>query len=152
MLAREAAVPSGNLPVDTRSAAPLTAPLPINGSSPWTFTIVVKPRKRGWEATSATRSVPEVCSSLVMTHSAPTDRTADATDSSSVATTTASATFIWEILCQTRTMRGSPERRRRGFRGRRMAPRRAGMTTSVPIYPPVFARCDAKVTLSNIPT
>src|SRR6185312_396466 len=30
-------------------------------------------------------------------------------------------------------MRGSPERRRRGLRGRRMAPRRAGMTTSVPI-------------------
>src|SRR5437016_3876360 len=49
-------------------------------------------------------------------------------------------------------MRGSPERRRRGLRERRKAPRRAGMTTSVPIYPPVFARHDAKVTLRNIPT
>jgi len=103
-------------------------------------------------ATSATRSVPEECLSLVSTHSAPACLAADATDSSSVATTTASAMFIWEILCQTRTIRGSPERRRRGLRGRRRAPRRAGMTTSVPIYPPVFARHDAKVTLSNIPT
>src|SRR3981081_4553661 len=33
-------------------------------------------------------------------------------------------------------MRGSPERRRSGLRGRRIAPRRAGMTTSVPITRP----------------
>jgi hypothetical protein len=66
-----------------------------------------------------------------MTQSAPAWRTVDATESSSVATTTPSATFICEILCQTRTMRGSPERRRNGLRGRRMAPRRAGMTTRV---------------------
>src|SRR5712671_3883254 len=87
-----------------------------------------------------------------MTHSAPSWRTADATESSSVAMTTASATFIWEILCQTRTMRGSPERRRSGLRGRRTAQSRAGITTSVPNYPAVFARHDVKVTLSNIPT
>jgi hypothetical protein len=77
------------------------------------------------------RSVPERCSSLVITTSAPYSLTISATSSLSVAIRHLSTTSRDSTRSQTRMTRGRPARIRSGLRGRRVAPSLAGITASV---------------------
>src|SRR5688572_6124953 len=130
-VAGAAAVTNGNRPDVTTAAAPRTAASDTNGSSPCTLTMASKPAKRRDAATSATRSVPDGWLGSVSATAASVRRSASAISSLSVATTTWSATRMAETRSHTRTTKGTPPMRRSGFRGRREAPRRAGMTASV---------------------
>src|SRR5687767_7301424 len=145
-VARVAHVASGNAPLRTSAAAPAMASPRTNGSSPCTLTITSNEAQSGRSATSATRSVPDGWSARVMATSPPRSLTTAAISSASVATITRSAAPDSTMRSQTRTMSGAPPRRRRGLRGSRVAPSRAGMTASVLRRPPSGACGDAKGT------
>ena len=146
----DAAVPSGNRSDDTISAAPRTAAL----ANKWLVALHVDYRRVIGEARVAgdfgdSSQCLDVWESLVMTQSAPASRTMFATNSSSVATTQASPTFISATRCQTRTIRGTPaEAKRFSVESNRCEARRNHHERPHPS--PGIARLDAKVTPVNI--
>src|SRR6266545_4070126 len=115
-------------PRSTQATAPRTAAAATKGSSPCTLRMNVKSLKSCFPTTSATRSVPERCSGEVSTASNPARSTTFAISLASVATTTRSHTSNSVTRRTTWTMRGSPASGRRGLRGRRLEPSRAGIT------------------------
>ena len=103
-----------------------------NGSSPCTFTMTSKSANSGRRATSATRCVPDGWSRAGHHDLAAVGRARRRRPHRCRSRQRrARRRQCRRTRCQTRTTSGRPARRRRGFRGRRVAPSRAGMTASV---------------------
>ena len=90
-----------------------------SGSSPWTLMTCVKPFSF-FRATSATRSVPLMHFSEVITHSAPNAAHASAMRRSSVATITRETPFARAQRSHTCWIIGLPARGKSGFPGKRV--------------------------------
>jgi hypothetical protein len=100
----------------------------IRGSSPCKLTTISPKGMPRACATSAMRSVPDACRGDVRTQSAPNFSAACKIRSSSVATMTDAAPLL-HALSHTHWMSGRFAMGSSGFPGRRVAAKRAGMTT-----------------------
>ena len=99
-----------------------------SGSSPWTLITISASVPR---AASASRSVPVAWSREVITTSPPNPRTTAAMRSSSVATSTRSGRRARRTRSCTCWIMGFPCMSERGFPGRRVDPKRAGMIATM---------------------